>query len=104
MEKEKILEMARKENKKSDERDTYITTKAFSYGAIGMAITFIILVGVRMFYKKGGVYDLLAMYESYLAAYYLYKYKMTKQKMDLLCLSCWGLAAVLNLVMYIMRG
>lgn len=104
MEKEKILEMARKENKKSDERDTYITTKAFSYGAIGMAITFIILVGVRMFYKKGGVYDLLAMYESYLAAYYLYKNKMTKQKMDLLCLSCWGLAAVLNLVMYIMRG
>lgn len=103
MNKEDILRKAREGNKNHDEREEYITTKAFSYGAIGMAVAFIILFLIRLFYKGGTSYDLLAMYGSFLFAHYIYKYRMTKNKIDLFTLICWAIVAVTNLILYIWR-
>ena len=55
MNKDEILMKSRQEYQKEDEREIYITTQGFMYGAVGMAIVFFILVFLKLFldvYKR----------------------------------------------------
>ena len=51
MNKDEILMKSRQEYQKEDEREIYITTQGFMYGAVGMAIVFFILVFLKLFLK-----------------------------------------------------
>lgn len=103
MNKEEILKRSRIEFRNKDEREELIDTKAFMYGGAALGFTFIILAGVKILLKGELIYDLLAMFEAFLAAYYFYKYKMLNDKVNLFMMLIWGFAAIINLYLFIVR-
>ena len=58
MNKDEILMKSRQEYQKEDEREIYITTQGFMYGAVGMAIVFFILVFLKLFLKGQRIDDI----------------------------------------------
>ena len=53
MNKEEILAKSRQENQYQDERDKMISAQAGTYGAIGMAVLFVVLFLIRLLMKGG---------------------------------------------------
>lgn len=104
MTKEEILERSRKENRYSDERDKIILAQSTTYGAIGMAIMFVILFSIRLFIKGEQAYDLFAMYFSFLAVSSLYQYKLLKSKGKLKSAIIYLLITITWLVLYMRKG
>lgn len=102
MNKEEILSKSRQENKQFDERERILSSQAMSYGVVGMAITFIILFFVQM-PKEGHIYNLLALYFSYLASANIFKYKLLKGKINLISALSFTFAAIVYLYIYITR-
>lgn len=102
MDRDKILKMAQKENQDYDEREAFIQMKGYSYGMIASGIMFTFLVILKVF-RGEPVYDILAMYETALVGFYMYKYKMEKKKSDLMMSICWGITTILNLYLLIWR-
>lgn len=101
MDKEQILSKAKKDYRNGDERVEFVTNKSFSYGAIGMAATFFILIFIRMATNNGEFNDLAAMVASFMMAHYLYKYKVMKEKNDKVPLIFWTIMTVYNILRYI---
>ena len=58
MNKDEILMKSRQEYQKEDEREIYITTQGFMYGAVGTAIVFFILVFIKLFLKEQRIDDI----------------------------------------------
>ena len=79
MERDEILKMAQKESEYYDEREVFIQMKGYNYGMVASAIVFAFLVILKAF-RGEPMYDILAMYETTLAGFYIYKYKMEKKK------------------------
>ena len=79
MERDEILKMAQKESEHYDEREVFIQMKGYNYGMVASAIVFAFLVILKAF-RGEPMYDILAMYETTLAGFYIYKYKMEKEK------------------------
>lgn len=79
MERDEILKMAQKESEHYDEREVFIQMKGYNYGMVASAIVFAFLVILKAF-RGEPMYDILAMYETTLAGFYIYKYKMEKKK------------------------
>ena len=104
MDKEQILSKAKKDYKNGDERTEFITNKSFSYGAIGMAVTFFILIFIRMANNNGDFNDLAAMYTSFMMAHYLYKFRVMKHKDDKILLICWTIMTASNILLYVWKG
>lgn len=102
MDRDEILKLAQKENENYDEREAFIQMKGYNYGMVASAIVFAFLVILKAF-RREPMYDILAMYETTLVGFYIYKYKMEKKKIDLFCSICWGIATVLNLYLLIWR-
>lgn len=102
MNKEEILEKSRKENRQTDERERILSSQAMNYGAVGMAIVFIILYFVQMS-KEGHAYNLLALYFSYLASGNIFKYRLLKSKVNLISALAFTLATIVYLFIYITR-
>ena len=102
MDRDEILKLAQKENENYDEREAFIQMKGYNYGMVASAIVFAFLVILKAF-RREPMYDILAMYETILVGFYIYKYKMEKKKIDLFCSICWGIATVLNLYLLIWR-
>lgn len=103
MNKDEILMKSRQEYQKEDERELYITTQGFMYGAIGMAVVFFILVFIKIFFKEQRIDDILAMYTAFLFAHYLYKYQKDKVRKNIYPMLCWGICTILNLIVFIWK-
>ena len=95
MERDEILKMAQKESEYYDEREVFIQM-------VASAIVFAFLVILKAF-RGEPMYDILAMYETTLAGFYIYKYKMEKKKKDLFLAICWGMTTIINLYLAIWR-
>ena len=104
MNKDEILMKSRQEYQKEAEREIYITTQGFMYGAVGMAIVFFILVFIKLFLKEQRIDDILAMYAAFLFAHYVYKYRMDKVHKNIYPMLCWGICVILNLIVFIWKG
>ena len=65
-------------------------------------VVFAFLVILKAF-RGEPMYDILAMYETTLAGFYIYKYKMEKKKKDLFLAICWGMTTIINLYLAIWR-
>ena len=102
MERDEILKMAQKESEHYDEREVFIQMKGYNYGMVASAIVFAFLVILKAF-RGEPMYDILAMYETTLAGFYIYKYKMEKKKKDLFFAICWGMTTIINLYLAIWR-
>ena len=103
MNKEEILEKSRKENQGGDERERMLSMKAKSFGAVGMAIMFIILICVNLA-RKENAYDLFALYFSFFAASDVFQYHLLKDKKNLYTAICYIFAAVVFMIMFILMG
>lgn len=79
MDRDEILKLAQKENENYDEREVFIQMKGYNYGMVASAIVFAFLVILKAF-RREPMYDILAMYETTLVGFYIYKYKMEKKK------------------------
>lgn len=104
MNKEEILEKSKKENRYHDEREQSISSQAMTYGALGMAVMFVILFCVRLFLKGGTSYDLLAMYFGYLAVSSIYKWRLLKGKKECFSAIIYSVVSIVWLVLYIWKG
>ena len=102
MERDEILKMAQKESENYDEREVFIQMKGYNYGMVASVIVFAFLVILKAF-RGEPMYDILAMYETILAGFYIYKYKMEKKKKDLFLAICWGMTTIINLYLAIWR-
>lgn len=103
MNKENILERSRKENKNGDEREKQVDLASYAYGAIFLAIAFIALVIIKILVKENGINDILFMFEMYLSALFLYKYKKLKTSFNLIMFLVWVFASLINLYLFIVR-
>ena len=104
MNKENILEKSRKENKYGDEREKQVDLASYAYGGIFLAISFIALVIIKILVKESGINDILFMFELYLSALFLYKYKKLRVRFDLVMFLVWIFASLINLYLFIVRG
>ncbi len=104
MNKEEILAKSRQENQYQDERDKMISAQAGTYGAIGMAVLFVVLFLIRLLMKGGTAYDLLAMYFGYLAATNIYKSTLLKGKTEIFAAVIYSIVTLVWLVLYVWKG
>ncbi len=104
MNKEEILAKSRKENQYHDERDRQISAQATTYGALGMAVMFVILFVIRVFMKGGTSYDLFAMYFGFLAVSSIYKLKLLKGKTEIFTAIIYTIITSIWLILYILKG
>lgn len=104
MDKENILAKSRAENYYQDEREKLIARTSMAYGAIGMAIMLIILVFVQFFSHNGTTFGLFALYTSFFAVSYLYRYKLLRDKMQRNMAIFYTLVALVWLMLYIWKG
>ena len=104
MNKEEILAKSRQENQYQDERDKMISAQAGTYGAIGMAVLFVVLFLIRLLMKGGTAYDLLAMYFGYLAVTNIYKSTLLKGKTEIFAAVIYSIITLVWLVLYVWKG
>ena len=104
MNKEEILAKSRQENQYQDERDKMISAQAGTYGAIGMAVLFVVLFLIRLLMKGGTAYDLLAMYFGYLAVTNIYKSTLLKGKTEIFAAVIYSIITLVWLVLYFWKG
>lgn len=104
MNKEYILEKSRKENKNGDERERQVELVSYVYGAIFLTISFIALVIIKILVKENGINDILFVFEMYLSALFLYRYRKLKTRFDLVLFLVWIFASLINLYLFIVRG
>lgn len=104
MNKENILERSRKENKNGDEREKQVDLASYAYGAIFLIVSFVALVITKILVKGNGINDILFMFEMYISALFLYKYKKLKTKSNLIWFLVWIFASLINLYLFIVRG
>lgn len=104
MNKENILERSRRENKNGDEREKQVDLASYAYGAIFLIISFVTLVITKILVKENGINDILFMFEMYISALFLYKYRKLKNKSNLCLFLVWIFASLINLYLFIVRG
>ncbi|KNZ41258.1 DUF6442 family protein [Acetobacterium bakii] len=91
-----------KDSKAKDEGLVYVEDKSRRYGEIGLSIMFILLVFYN-FAKGLPIYDLLAIFWGYLGMSYVYKYRASKTKGNLVPAIAGLIAAVVFLLDYILQ-
>ncbi len=102
MNKEEILAKSRQENKQLDERERTLSTQATAYGITGMSIVFIILFFVQMS-KEKQIYNLLALYFSFVASQNIFRYRLLKGTQNLISALAFTFATIVYLFLYIVR-
>lgn len=91
-----------KDSKPKDEGVEYIENKSRRYGEIGLSLMFIVLVFYN-FAKGLPVYDLMAVLWGYIGMSYVYKYRASKTKANLVTATCGLIASVVSLLNYILQ-
>lgn len=84
MDKKDILSR-NKEGKPNDEYESYVTSKAIGFGLVGMAMIFLILIFVNVFYlQERDNYDLFTLTCGFSAVASWYRCKEIKSKRNIL--------------------
>ncbi len=101
MEKEKILEASRKDNKNKDYADMENENKAVRCATIGIILISTIFFIMEIVVKgktNYGLYSILAIYNS---IFYGYKAIKDKKKLHMFNGVIWGIVAIILIVIYI---
>jgi len=91
-----------KDSKPKDEGLVYVEDKSRRYGEIGLSLIFILLVFYN-FAKGLLVYDLMAVFWGYMGMSYVYKYRASKTKANLVTAIAGIIASVVSLLNYILQ-
>lgn len=104
MDREEILAKSRLENRRWDERERRMADEAGTWGVIAMAAAVVSVFLIRMFFKGGNPYDLLAILFVYLAATSAYKWRKGKSGWTLLVTVLYSVIALGWLCAYTIVG
>lgn len=101
MEKEKILEASRRDNKNKDYAEFENENKAVKFSAIGIVILSSIYFAMEIFIKgktNYGWYSIIALYNS---IFYGYKAIKDKKKLHIFNGVVWGIVSIILIIIYI---
>ena len=101
MEKEKILEASRKDNKNKDVAKIENENKAVKFAAIGIVLLSTIYFTMDIFIKgktNYGFYSIIALYNS---IFYGYTAIKTKKKINIINALIWTVLAIMLIIVYI---
>lgn len=101
MNRDEILSSNKKANPK-DEGDEFVKSAARRWGEIGFSC-FIIVLMVYNLFKGLSNYSLMSVFWSYLSFSTWYKYKVQRQKQDLITSVCALIGALCFLASYLMQ-
>ncbi|RNL19612.1 hypothetical protein DMP07_06480 [Slackia faecicanis] len=104
MDREEVLAKSRLENRCWDERERMMADEAGTWGIIAVAAAVASIFLIRMLFKGGNPYDLLAILFVYLAAAGAYKWRKTRSGWTLLIAILYGAVALGCLCAYVVAG
>ena len=106
MQKEDILEMSRKENKKKDMMRVQVENTACKYAATTIVILAAIYFAYEIFTGKGtnyALYSIITLYDAILYGYYAAKLEENKKLNTFSCV-IWSLLTIGLVISYFMKG
>lgn len=104
MDRDEILAKSRLENQRWDERERKMADEAGTWGIIAVAVAVACIFLIRVLFKGGNPYDLLAILFVYLAAANAYKWNKTRSRQTFLVAMIYGVGAIAWLCAYAIAG
>lgn len=104
MDRDEILAKSRLENQRWDERERKMADEAGTWGIIAVAVAVACIFLIRVLFKGGNPYDLLAILFVYLAAANAYKWNKTRSRQTFLVAMIYGVGAIAWLCAYAVAG
>lgn len=104
MDRDEILAQSRLDNRRWDERERRMADEAGTWGIIAVAIAVACVFLIRVLFKGGNPYDLLAILFVYLAAANAYKWNKARSRWTLLVTMLYAVIAIGSLCAYAIAG